>query len=171
MRCLRIVKLKRIKADYIENKPDVLFYFTGVAQVAKLDSNTFVPGAIADHLTSAGGMLTNSFQMSSLRWLEAGATGSYGAVIEPCNFVEKFPNPGIVVSRYTQGETLIEAYWKSVVMPGQGIFIGEPLAKPYGGYRAALSGGVLTLQTYALAPGSYTLLGADSGVGPYHPVA
>jgi len=166
-----IVKLERIKADYIENKPDVLFYFTGVAQVAKLDSNTFVPGAIADHLTSAGGMLTDSFQMSSLRWLEAGATGSYGAVIEPCNFPEKFPNPGIVVSRYTQGETLIEAYWKSVAMPGQGIFIGEPLAKPYGGYRAALNGGVLTLQTYALAPGTYTLLGADSGVGPYHVVA
>ena len=165
-----IVKLERIKADYIENKPDVLFYFTGVAQVAKLDSNTFVPGAIADHLTSAGGMLTDSFQMSSLRWLEAGATGSYGAVTEPCNFVEKFPNPGIVVSRYTQGETLIEAYWKSVAMPGQGIFIGEPLAKPFGGYRATLNGGVLTLQTYALARGGYTLLGADSGVGPYHVV-
>jgi hypothetical protein len=56
-------------------------------------------------------------------------------------------------------------------MPGQGIFIGEPLANPYGGYRAALNGGVLTLQTYALALGSYTLLGADSGVGPYHMVA
>ena len=166
-----VVQMERIKANYIEDKPDVLFYFTGVGQVDKLDSNRFVPGAIADHLTSAGGMLTDSFQMSSLRWLEAGATGSYGAVTEPCNFVEKFPNPGIVVSRYTQGETLIEAYWKSVAMPGQGIFIGEPLANPYGGYRAALNGGVLTLQTYALAPGGYTLLGADSGVGPYHVVA
>ncbi len=166
-----IVKLERIKADYIEDKPDVLFYFTGVANVAKLDSNTFVPGAIADHLTSAGGMLTDSFQMSSLRWLEAGATGSYGAVIEPCNYPEKFPNPGIVISRYTQGETLIEAYWKSVLMPGQGIFIGEPLAKPYGGYQATLNGGVLTLQTYALAPGNYTVLAADSGIGPYYVVA
>ncbi len=166
-----IVRMERIKANYIEDKPDVLFYFTGVGQVEHLASNRFVPGAIADHLTSAGGMLTDSFQMSSLRWLEAGATGSYGAVIEPCNYAEKFPNPGIVVSRYTQGESLIEAYWKSVAMPGQGIFIGEPLANPYGGYRAALNGGVLTLQTYALAPGSYTILGADSGVGPYKVVA
>ena len=166
-----IVKLERIKADYIENKPDVLFYFTGVAQVAKLDSNTFVPGAIADHLTSAGGMLTDSFQMSSLRWLEAGATGSYGAVVEPCNFPEKFPNPGIVVSRYTQGETLIEAYWKSVAMPGQGIFIGEPLANPYGGEKVSLKNGILKIRTYALAPGFYALLGADSGIGPYQVVA
>jgi hypothetical protein len=27
---------------------------------------------------------------------------------------------------------LIEAYWKSVAWPGQGIFIGEPLARPFG---------------------------------------
>jgi hypothetical protein len=32
---------------------------------------------------------------------------------------------------YLAGETLIESYWKSVAMPGQGIFIGEPLARPY----------------------------------------
>ena len=25
----------------------------------------------------------------------------------------------------------IEAYWKSVAWPGQGVFIGEPLARPY----------------------------------------
>jgi hypothetical protein len=32
---------------------------------------------------------------------------------------------------YLAGETLIESYWKSVAMPGQGLFIGEPLAAPY----------------------------------------
>lgn len=166
------VKLQTLRTNFIEDKPDVLFYFTGTAQVPKLDSNTFVPGAIADHLTSAGGQLTDSTQMSSLRWLEAGATGSYGAVIEPCNYPEKFPNAGILISHYIQGETLIEAYWKSVAMPGQGIFIGEPLAKPYGGYKASSEQDILTLRTYALKPGStYTLLGADSGIGPYHVVA
>jgi hypothetical protein len=30
------------------------------------------------------------------------------------------------------GDTLLEAYWKSVAMPGQGLFIGEPLAHAYG---------------------------------------
>jgi len=167
----RVVKLEQIQADYIEKRPDVLFYFTGMTHVAKLTSNTFVPGAIADHLTSTGGQLTDSSQMSSLRWLEAGATGSYGAVVEPCNFPGKFPHPGILAGHYTSGETLIEAYWKSVAMPGQGIFIGEPLANPYGGNQVSFNNGELTIRTHALAPGFYTLLGADSGVGPLLPVA
>ncbi len=69
--------------------------------------------------------------MSALRWLEAGATGSYGAVVEPCNFPQKFPHPTVLMQHYLNGDTLIEAYWKSVAWPGQGIFIGEPLAKPF----------------------------------------
>ncbi len=124
--------LRLVNADYIENKSRVLFYFTGVKQVDALSTIRFLPGAIADHLTSAGGHLTDSGnQMSSLRWLEAGATGSYGAVVEPCNFPAKFPHPGIVIDRYWRGETLIESYWKSVAWPGEGVFIGEPLAAPY----------------------------------------
>jgi uncharacterized protein (TIGR03790 family) len=122
---------RTMKQDAVKYANDVLFYFTGVVTVAGLDTVRFVPGAIADHLTSAGGNLTDSGQMSALRWLEAGATGSYGAVVEPCNFPQKFPHPAIVVSHYLAGETLIEAYWKSVMMPGQGIFIGEPLAAPF----------------------------------------
>jgi hypothetical protein len=30
------------------------------------------------------------------------------------------------------GATAIEAYWKSVAWPAQGLFVGEPLAAPYG---------------------------------------
>jgi hypothetical protein len=26
---------------------------------------------------------------------------------------------------------VLEAYWKSVAMPGQGVFVGEPLAAPF----------------------------------------
>lgn len=123
--------LRIVTADFIANKKNVLFYFTGVMHVRRLDTIRFVPGAIGDHLTSAGGNLAGGSQMSSLRWLEAGATGSYGAVVEPCNHPQKFPHPGIVINRYLKGETLIEAYWKSVAWPGQGVFIGEPLASPY----------------------------------------
>jgi uncharacterized protein (TIGR03790 family) len=86
---------------------------------------------VADHLTSFGGMLTDSPQMSSLRWLDGGATGSYGTVVEPCNFLGKFPNVAVLMAHYLAGDTLIEAYWKSVQMPGQGLFIGEPLAAPF----------------------------------------
>ncbi len=133
--------LRFVQADYIKDKKRVLFYFTGVKNVEALKTIRFVPGAIADHLTSAGGdLLGDGDQMSSLRWLEAGATGSYGAVVEPCNYPAKFPYPAIVIDRYLRGETLMEAYWKSVAWPGQGIFIGEPLARPYGrGLRNAQS--------------------------------
>jgi uncharacterized protein (TIGR03790 family) len=117
--------------DQPKNAADIMFYFTGTATVTGLAQQRFVPGAVADHLTSFGGMLTDSPQMSSLRWLEAGATGSYGTVVEPCNFLGKFPNVPVLMAHYLAGETLIEAYWKSVQMPGQGLFIGEPLAAPF----------------------------------------
>lgn len=125
------VLVAQVNAEYIENRRDVMFYFTGAVRVPKIESNTYLPGAIADHLTSAGGQLTNSGQMSILRWLDAGATASYGAVVEPCNIVAKFPHPAFVIGFYTRGASLIETYWKSVAMPGQGIFVGEPLARPY----------------------------------------
>ncbi len=115
----------------LRNKHQVLMVVTGAAHLAGMDSNEFVPGAIADHLTSFGGRLTDSSQTSALAWLQAGATGSYGTVMEPCNFPEKFPNPEVLLDRYLNGDTLLEAYWKSVAMPGQGVFIGEPLAAPF----------------------------------------
>lgn len=164
------VRLERIRADNLVGKSDVLFYFTGMAKVEHLNTLRFLPGAIADHLTSTGGQLTDSDQMSSLRWIEAGATASYGAVVEPCNILPKFPHPGIVMDRYLSGETLIEAYWKSVAMPGQGIFIGEPLAKPYGGYQLTRTEDALIIRSRSIPPGRYAILGAISGVGPYLPI-
>ena len=119
--------------DALSGRDDVLFYFTGLKEVEEIDSNRFLDGAIADHLTSTGGVLFGGSQMSILRWLDAGATASYGTVVEPCAFPQKFPHPGIVIDRYTRGESLIEAYWKSVAWPGQGLFVGEPLASPYAG--------------------------------------
>lgn len=123
--------VSQLRQDKLDHVKDVLFYFTGRVRVDGLETLGFLPGAIADHLTSLGGMLTDSSQMSALAWLEAGATGSYGTVVEPCNLPQKFPHPAIVAEAYLRGETLIEAYWKSVQMPGQGIFIGEPLAAPF----------------------------------------
>jgi uncharacterized protein (TIGR03790 family) len=120
-----------LQSNVLKNKNDVMFYFTGLTSVDDINTNKFFDGAIADHLTSSGGQLFGGRQMSILRWLDAGATASYGTVVEPCAFTQKFPNPGIVIDRYTRGESLIEAYWKSVQWPGQGVFVGEPLAVPY----------------------------------------
>jgi uncharacterized protein (TIGR03790 family) len=120
-----------VRADALRDRDDVMFYFIGAKRVAGLDRLRFRPGAVADHLTSAGGVLDGDKQMNVLEWIDAGATGSYGTVVEPCNYPQKFPDPPLLLGRYLNGDTLVEAYWKSVQWPGQGLFVGEPLARPF----------------------------------------
>jgi len=137
----RHLRVRLLLTDSLRSASDVIAYFTGSTSVPDIASNHYRPGAVADHLTSYGGMLTGPSgtsadgglgQMSALRWLEAGATGSYGTVVEPCNSPAKFPDPGLFLTYYRRGDTLIESYWRSVAMPDQGVFIGEPLARPWG---------------------------------------
>jgi uncharacterized protein (TIGR03790 family) len=110
----------------------VIVYQTGVTRENAIDNRQWLPGALADHLTSFGGqLLDGSGQMSVLEWLESGATASYGTVSEPCNHLQKFPHPQVLLLNYVQGATAIEAYWRSVAWPAQGVFVGEPLAAPF----------------------------------------
>lgn len=110
----------------------VVLYQTGLARVDAIDRDQWVPGALADHLTSTGGqLLDGAGQMSVLDWLEAGATASYGTVSEPCNHVQKFPHPQVALLHYLRGASALEAYWRSVAWPAQGVFVGEPLAAPF----------------------------------------
>ena len=163
--------IEQVDADTLEGRSDVMFEFTGVARVAALAANRFVDGAIADHLTSWGGVLIPSGgQTTALEWLEAGATGSYGTSSEPCNFRAKFPEVGIVMAHYLAGETLVEAYWKSVLMPGQGVFVGDPLTRPFGGVRVSRSATGTLVSTRALPPGDYLLEAGRSSVGPFQPI-
>src|SRR5690606_25219508 len=120
-------------SDVISGADDVMFYFTGLATVPDIETNSYRPGAIADHLTSFGGQVPTSGQMSAVAWLEAGATASFGTVVEPCNHIQKFPQASVAIEHYFRGETLIEAYTKSVQWPGQGLFVGDPLARPWDG--------------------------------------
>jgi uncharacterized protein (TIGR03790 family) len=123
---------KGTASDLVINQRSVMFYLTGLGSVDKIATNTYLPGAVADHLTSWAGILPDARgQMPATAWLDAGATASYGTVEEPCNKQEKFPRASLLVARYARGETLIEAYWKSVQWPGQGLFLGEPLAQPW----------------------------------------
>ncbi len=116
----------------VENARRVLLYQTGLPTVGGLATIKWVPGALADHLTSFGGALeSGTGQMSALEWIDSGATASYGTVSEPCSHWQKFPHPQILLLNYLQGATALEAYWKSVMWPQQGVFIGEPLAAPF----------------------------------------
>ena len=135
----------------------VLFHFTGATRVEHMADTPWLPGAVADHLTSYGGMLPDANgQMPATDWLWAGATASYGSVEEPCNFEEKFPRASLVVAHYLRGATVIEAYWKSVAWPGQGLFVGDPLARPYAHAMTAAvdAEGTLQMRSGALRPGA-----------------
>lgn len=157
-------------SNVLSDTDDVLFYFTGLAQVADIDTNTYLPGAVADHLTSFGGQITGSGQMSCTEWLKAGATASFGTVREPCNFPTKFPNTFGFLRDYFRGQTLIEAYWKSVAWPGEGIFVGEPLAAPWDWHEITYDpdAGLLEITATFLRPYTkYDIEEADSEDGPW----
>jgi len=99
--------------------------------VFSVPANTFVPGAIADDLTSFGGEIFNpTGETTLLVFLEAGASGSYGTVVEPCNYTYKFPDP-MVYFYQNRGFCLAEAYYQSLCNPFQGLIVGEPLSAPF----------------------------------------
>jgi hypothetical protein len=124
---------------------------TGLANFS-LDTNAFVPGGLGDSLTSfAGDILENSGQTPALAFLEAGAAGSYGTVVEPCNYPQKFPDP-VDYFYQARGFSVAEAYYQSVLNPFEGLFVGEPLAAPFARPGSAVwgspaNGAVLSGQT------------------------
>jgi uncharacterized protein (TIGR03790 family) len=125
---------------------------------------TFAPGAMADNLTSFGGYLfEESGMIDALDYLIAGATASYGTVIEPCNWLEKFPSPRNYFYQ-ARGFTTAESYYQSVTNPYQGILVGEPLAAPF---ALPCSGGWSYLPPGAVLAGTTNLslgfLAADAG--------
>jgi uncharacterized protein (TIGR03790 family) len=157
-------------SDVITDTQDVMFYFTGLASVPGIETNTYLPGAIADHLTSYGGQVPTSGQMSAVAWLEAGATASFGTVVEPCNHVQKFPRASVAIEHYFRGETLVEAYSKSVEWPGQGLFVGDPLARPWDGSSVDYDPvtGLLSITTNLMQPGiDYRIEEAPTADGPW----
>lgn len=143
-------------ANVVSGKSGVLFYLTGLASVGSLSTLQFRPGALADTLTSTGGLLpSGAGQMPITAWLEAGATASYGTVEEPCNLQQKFSRASVLLDQYWRGATAIEAYWKSVQTPGQGLFVGEPLAQPFRDSPSfAIEGGEYRIRTRSLRPGA-----------------
>ena len=109
---------------------NLLGLMTGLASYL-LPVNAFVPGTLADTLTSfAGELFENTGQTPLLAFLEAGAAGSYGTVVEPCNYTQKFPDP-VDYFYQARGFTLAETYYQSVLNPFQGLFAGEPLSAPF----------------------------------------
>ena len=121
----------RTNSDAPYGLTNLLGYQTGLMQF-NIVSNAFVPGAIADSLTSYGGLLYESSggQTTLLAFMNAGACGSYGTVTEPCNWPQKFPSPQDYFYQ-ARGFSLAECYYMSLANPYQGLIVGEPLAAPF----------------------------------------
>ena len=118
----------------LSGETNVVGYHDGFAYVPGFvrTNNVWLPGAYADHLTSLGGCLPTNYllQTTVLDWMDIGATASYGTVAEPCNYLEKFPDP-LMAFWYARGFTIGEAYAMAVEAPYQGLFAGDPLAAPF----------------------------------------
>jgi len=126
------VDVQVVPAAELANAKRVVMVSTGSVFPALQPRPDWVNGGLGDHLTSFGGDLLGAHgQGTALDWIASGATASHGSVTEPCNHLQKFPHPQVLLGHYVQGATAIEAYWKSVAWPQQSLFIGEPLAAPF----------------------------------------
>jgi uncharacterized protein (TIGR03790 family) len=122
--------VERIDSNVVSGRSNLLGLQTGLASFS-VSPNTFVPGAMADSMTSYGGIIFGpNGQTSLLAFIHAGASGSYGTVTEPGAVVTKFPDP-MVYFYQARGFTLAECYYQGIRYPHQGLIVGEPLAAPY----------------------------------------
>ena len=124
--------------------------------------STIRPGAICEHLTSAGGVMSAGAGQTPLsEFLRYGAAGASGTVTEPYAIQAKFPVPQIHV-HYARGCTLAEAFYQSVNAPYQLLIVGDPLCRPWanipavrvkGARAGATVEGLLELEPAATIPG------------------
>ena len=90
----------------------------------------FVPGAIADNLTSFGAAFSTDAQTKMTVLLHSGAAMTSGPVAEPYAVQQKFPLP-IMYGFYASGASAIESFYLSIASPYQTLIVGDPLAAPF----------------------------------------
>ncbi len=105
---------------------------TGAAEPDIINTNlAFLPGAFADHLTSWAATFDIEWQTKVSEWIAKGASGSWGAVEEPCNYTGKFPHARMHLF-YFQGLSLGEAAFRSAAyVPFQSLLYGDPMTRTW----------------------------------------
>jgi len=112
-------------------KEDVIGAVVGSASFAwGKTKSRFLPGAIAEHLTSLGAHFGTPGQTKLTEFLRYGAAGSSGTVQEPYALHYKFPNP-LIHLFYADGCSLAEAFYESIWGPYQLTVAGDGLARPF----------------------------------------
>jgi uncharacterized protein (TIGR03790 family) len=122
---LRFVRLDR-EPGAAEN---VMGMFMG-SRTVDPGRHQFLPGGIAEHLTSYAGAFHRPTQTKLTEWIRAGATASAGTVTEPLAFWAKFPHARLY-AHYAAGCTVMESFYQSIKCPLQILIVGEPLASPW----------------------------------------
>jgi len=145
-----------------EKKSDVQGAMIGAASFQwEKSGSEILPGAICEHLTSFGGVMSKPFGQTPLsELLRHGAAGSCGTVTEPFAVAAKFPTAFIHV-HYARGCTLAEAFYQTVTGPYHLLIVGDPLCRPWARIPkvtlepappAKISGGKLLLKPSATVP-------------------
>jgi hypothetical protein len=121
------------KASIVTNFPDraegVLGLMTGQSNVVPDKLPGFVPGAMAEHMTSFAAAFDQQAQSKCSEWIRAGATATAGTVTEPYSIWWKFPHARFF-TYYASGCTMLESFAQSLLNPAQTLCLGEPFARP-----------------------------------------
>jgi hypothetical protein len=115
-----------------KNRTDVAGAVIGIADFQwPASGSEILPGAIVEHLTSFGGVMTKGAGQTPLvEFLRHGAAGASGTVTEPFAIQAKFPTPFIHVY-YAEGCTLAESFYQAVSGPYQLLVVGDALCRPW----------------------------------------
>ena len=116
-------------------KSDVLAYFGSMYKIGQWATNTVLPGAYADNLTSTSGNLPTGQGQTPITVFAPSATS--GTVTEPwmsssTNTARQFMRVDTFsVAYFGQGQSFAQAAYRSVERPYRLLIIGDPLCAPY----------------------------------------
>jgi hypothetical protein len=116
-------------------KSDVLAYFGSMYKIAQWGTNTILPGAYADNLTSTSGNLPTGQGQTPITAFLPSATS--GTVAEPwasssTNTARQFMRVDTFsVAYFGQGQSFAQAAYRAVERPWRLLIIGDPLCAPY----------------------------------------
>ena len=152
MRTNMVIEVTNFYIGLIDFPATALGYQGGSYNYQIVNDPLLVPGGFADNLDSfSGEIFENPGETSILPFLTTGASGSYGTVIEPCAYLEKFPD-SLAYFYQSRGFSLAECYYLSLLCPYQGLTVGEPLSAPFvkpatGSWSGLVSNAVLSAMT------------------------
>ncbi|HEY6167718.1 MAG TPA: TIGR03790 family protein, partial [Verrucomicrobiae bacterium] len=154
----------------ITNKPDILGAVMGAAAPYVPAGSYYLPGSIAESLTSFSGILDNTGigQFRMTQHLGVGVAGTSGTITEPFAVSGKFP-AARMHAHYARGVTLGEAFYLSVQQPYHLLIMGDPLCRPHATIPATtlagLADGEIISGSRTLLPSASTL--ASNGIAGF----